>query len=152
VDIDKGAIMVSHNYRNNEAIEKLKKSLVMLLEANGHLYDAKSTANMIILMHKREVGIKYVATSVVCGTVIGAVYYFPAEAFLTFTAGWLFLISAAFVAYMVYGLREYLKDQKHRIAVEIKPTEAMRALARREAELKREKELLFEEFHNQIKR
>lgn len=152
VEIDKENIILFHNYRNKDVIEKLKKSLLALLEANGHLYDAKSTANMIILMHKRDVGIKYVATSVVGGTVIGAVYYFPEKSFLAFVTGWLFLISAAFVIYMVYGLREYLKDQKHRIAVEIKPTEAMRAIARREAELKREKEMLYEEFHNQTKR
>ncbi len=152
VEIDKENIILFHNYRNKDVIEKLKKSLLALLEANGHLYDAKSTANMIILTHKRDVGIKYVVTSVVGGTVIGAVYYFPEKSFLTFVTGWLFLISAAFVAYMVYGLREYLKDQKHRIAVEIKPSEAMRAIARREAELKREKEMLYEEFHNQTKR
>ncbi|MDP2844583.1 MAG: hypothetical protein Q8N79_00725, partial [Candidatus Methanoperedens sp.] len=148
VEIDKENIILFHNYRNKDVIEKLKMSLLALLEANGHLYDAKSTSNMIILTHKRDVGIKYVATSVVGGTVIGAVYYFPEQSFLAFVTGWLFLISAAFVAYMVYGLREYLKDQKHRIAVEIKPTEAMRAIARREAELKREKEMLYEEFHN----
>lgn len=151
VEIDKENIILFHNYRNKDVIEKLKKSLLALLEANGHLYDAKSTSNMIVLTHKLDVGIKYVATSVVGGTVIGAVYYFPEKSFLAFVTGWLFLISAAFVAYMVYGLREYLKDQKHRIAVEIKPTEAMRALARREAELKREKEMLYEEFHNQTK-
>lgn len=148
VEIDKENIILFHNYKNKGVIEKLKMSLLMLLEANGHLYDAKSTINMIILTHKRDVGIKYVGTSVVGGTVIGAVYYFPESSFLAFVTGWLFLISAVFVVSMAYGLREYLKDQKHRIAVEIKPTEAMRALARREAELKKEKEILYEEFWN----
>ncbi|HEY9205348.1 MAG TPA: hypothetical protein VIO58_05455 [Candidatus Methanoperedens sp.] len=58
VDIDGDTIIVSHNYRNKEAIDKLKKCLVALLETNGHLYDAKSTANMLVLVHRPEVGIK----------------------------------------------------------------------------------------------
>lgn len=51
-------IILFHNYRNKEAIEKLKKILVALLETNGHLYDAKSTANMIVLAHRPDIGIK----------------------------------------------------------------------------------------------
>jgi predicted hydrocarbon binding protein len=58
VEIDKDTIILFHNYRNKEAIEKLKKILVALLENNGHLYDAKSTANMLVLTHRPDVGIK----------------------------------------------------------------------------------------------
>ncbi len=58
VEIDKESIILFHNFRNNEAIEKLKMSLVSLLEANGHLYDAKSTANMIVLTHMPDIGLK----------------------------------------------------------------------------------------------
>ncbi len=58
VEIDKESIILFHNYRNVEVIDKLKKSLIALLEANGHLYDAKSTANMIVLTHRPDVGIK----------------------------------------------------------------------------------------------
>lgn len=58
VEIDKDTIILFHNYRNKEAIEKLKKILVTLLENNGHLYDAKSTANMLVLTHRPDVGIK----------------------------------------------------------------------------------------------
>jgi len=58
VEIDRETIILFHNYRNKEVIEKLKKSLATLLEANGHLYDAKSTANMIVLTHRPDVGIK----------------------------------------------------------------------------------------------
>ncbi len=58
VEIDKDTIILFHNYRNKEAIEKLKKILVTLLENNGHLYDAKSTANMMVLTHRPDVGIK----------------------------------------------------------------------------------------------
>ena len=73
-------------------------------------------------------------------------YYYPAETFLAFTAGWLFIIPAAFVAYMAYGYITYIRDRKHRIEVTLKPTEAMKAIARREIDLKREKEsILFEE-------
>lgn len=58
VEIDQETVILFHNYRNIEVIDKLKKSLVALLEANGHLYDAKSTANMIVLTHRPDVGIK----------------------------------------------------------------------------------------------
>ncbi|MCX9084824.1 MAG: hypothetical protein OIN87_08525 [Candidatus Methanoperedens sp.] len=58
VEIDKDSIILFHTYRNGEAIEKLKKILVMLLEANGHLYQARSTANMIVLTHRPDIGIK----------------------------------------------------------------------------------------------
>ncbi len=58
IEIDKESIILFHNFRNNEAIEKLKMSLVSLLEANGHLYDAKSTANMIVLTHRPDIGLK----------------------------------------------------------------------------------------------
>jgi len=58
VEVDKENIILFHNYRNKDVIEKLKKSLIMLLDANGHLYDAKSTANMIVLTHNPDIGIK----------------------------------------------------------------------------------------------
>jgi hypothetical protein len=46
---------------------------------------------------------------------------------------------------MLFGLKEYMQDRNNRIVVSIKPTEAMKVLARREAALKAEKELLYEE-------
>lgn len=89
--------------------------------------------------------LKYAATAVVGATVVGAAYYLPLETFQAFIIGWLLLIPATFVVYMLYGFVEYMKQRKHRIMVSIKPTEAMRAIARREAELEREKERLYEE-------
>jgi hypothetical protein len=58
VEIDKDTVILFHNYRAKEAIEKIKKTLVILLEANGHLYDAKSTSNMIVLTHGPDVGMR----------------------------------------------------------------------------------------------
>ncbi|MCZ7362478.1 MAG: hypothetical protein O8C58_03955 [Candidatus Methanoperedens sp.] len=58
VEVDRESIILFHNYRNLDVIDKLKKSLISLLEANGHLYDAKSTANMIVMTHRPDVGIK----------------------------------------------------------------------------------------------
>jgi predicted hydrocarbon binding protein len=58
VEIDSENLIIFHSYRSNEAIEKIKKTLVTLLHANGHLYDPKSTANMIVLTHRPDVGIK----------------------------------------------------------------------------------------------
>ncbi|MBU3965786.1 MAG: hypothetical protein KKG76_00175 [Euryarchaeota archaeon] len=58
VEIDNETVIVSHYYRNKNAAERLKNSLILLLESNGHLYDAKTTANMIVLRHRPEVGMK----------------------------------------------------------------------------------------------
>ena len=90
--------------------------------------------------------IKYIAGFLLGGASMLAGYYYPAETFLAFTAGWLFIIPAVFVAYLIYGYAVYMSERKHRIEVTIKPTEAMKAIGRREMELKKEKErILFEE-------
>jgi hypothetical protein len=70
--------------------------------------------------------------------------------FLGFVLGWLFIIPIAVIFMLLYGLIELKKDRKNRIAVTIKPNEAMRALARKEEELRREKERLFEEMQRGI--
>lgn len=85
------------------------------------------------------------------GAVIGTAYYFPEKSFIAFVVGWLFLIPAAFFAYIVYGLWKYMAERKHRITVMVKPTEAMRALARKDAELTREKEILQRELQKELK-
>ncbi|MCX9080722.1 MAG: hypothetical protein OIN83_00835 [Candidatus Methanoperedens sp.] len=58
LDIENDSLIVSHSYRKENAINLLKKSLIMLLESNGHLYDAKRVANKIVLTHRPDVGIK----------------------------------------------------------------------------------------------
>ena len=58
VEIRNEKIILFHNYRHKEAIERIKKQLVMLLETNGHLYNAKCTTNMIIFEHRPDIGIK----------------------------------------------------------------------------------------------
>jgi hypothetical protein len=65
--------------------------------------------------------------------------------FMSFVVGWVFAIPIAVVAFLAYGFVAYRKELRNRIAVAIKPNEAMRAVLRREEELKREKELLMEE-------
>ncbi len=40
-----------------------------------------------------------------------------------------------------------MKERRHRIVVSVKPSEAMMALSRREAELQREKDRLYKELH-----
>lgn len=88
---------------------------------------------------------KYAATAVVGATVMAAAYYLPIGTFQAFVIGWLFLIPATFAVYMLFGLKEYMADRKNKIIVSIKPTEAMKAIARREVELEKEKSLLLEE-------
>ena len=90
--------------------------------------------------------IKYIVALAFAAAFMGSAYYFPAETFLAFTAGWLFIIPAAFIVYMIHGYAVYMSERKHRIQVTVKPTEGMKALVRREMELQREKErLLYEE-------
>jgi predicted hydrocarbon binding protein len=58
VDIWNENITIYHSFRSLEAIDKIKKSLIMLLESSGHLYDAHVTSNMLILKHRPDIGIK----------------------------------------------------------------------------------------------
>lgn len=89
--------------------------------------------------------IKYIAALSAAVAFMASAYYFPAETFFTFTVGWLFIIPIAFVAYMIYGLSEYMSERKHRIEIAVKPSEAMNAIIRREMDLKREKERILYE-------
>lgn len=56
VEIDNNDIILYHNYRDQQTIDKLKKMLVTLLENGGHSYDAISTSTMIILRHIPKIG------------------------------------------------------------------------------------------------
>ena len=90
---------------------------------------------------------KYIVAATAAAIFMGSAYIYPAETFLTFTVGWLFFIPAAFIVYMVRGYLAYMKEREHKIVVAVQPTDAMRAIARRETELKREKErLLYQEY------
>jgi hypothetical protein len=88
---------------------------------------------------------KQFAIFVAGGSIAGAAYFVPEKSFQAFLAGWLFLVPAAVVIFLGYGLTKYMKERKNRIMVSIKPTVALQAIARREAELHREKQLLIEE-------
>ena len=73
-------------------------------------------------------------------------------AFMGFLAGWVFLIPTAAAAFLFYGYIAYNRDQKHRITVNYKPNEAMKAIARREMELNKEKErIMYEQRNGEIK-
>ena len=73
-------------------------------------------------------------------------------AFMGFVAGWVFLIPIATAGFLLYGYIAYNKDQKHRITVNYKPNEAMKAIARREMELNKEKErIMYEQRNGEIK-
>ncbi len=58
VEIRNNNLILFHSYRNKDAIERIKRSLIMLMETNGHLYDGKTTANMIVLEHRPDIGMK----------------------------------------------------------------------------------------------
>ena len=85
---------------------------------------------------------RYVAAAMVIGTV----YFLPSESFMAFLTGWVILLPVISAVFLAVGLREYMLDRKNRITVSVRANEAMNAIARREAELKREKELLYEQY------
>lgn len=58
VEIENDTMIIFHNYRMKEAVDTLKKIVLNLLESNGHLYNGKSTANMIVLTHRPDIGVK----------------------------------------------------------------------------------------------
>ena len=94
---------------------------------------------------------KYIIAIVGAMTFMGSAYFYPAETFLAFTVGWLFFIPAAFVVYMTWSFLTYMKERRNRIVVSIQPTEAMRAIARREAEIKMEKERLLHQEYEKLR-
>ena len=55
---------------------------------------------------------KYVIGAVVVVAGSGSAYAFPANSFIAFVVGWLFLIPAVFGVYMVHGLWTYLKENQ----------------------------------------
>ncbi len=58
VEIRNNDIILFHSYRSKDATERIKRSLIMLMETSGHLYDGKTTANMIVLEHRPDIGLK----------------------------------------------------------------------------------------------
>ncbi len=58
VEIHNTDMLLFHSYRNKDATEKIKRSLIMLMENSGHLYDGKTTTNMIVIKHRPDVGTK----------------------------------------------------------------------------------------------
>lgn len=58
VEIKNSNIIFFHSYRSKEAIERIRKQLIMLMETNGHLYDGKTTANMLVFEHRPDIGME----------------------------------------------------------------------------------------------
>lgn len=58
VEVDGENIVLFHSFRDQGAVEKLKKILAVLLETCGHSYDSRSAANMIVLYHGPDTGKK----------------------------------------------------------------------------------------------
>lgn len=94
---------------------------------------------------------KYIVATIGAAIFMGLAYIYPAETFLTFTVGWLFFIPAAFIVYVVWGYLTYVKERRNRIVVSVQPTDAMRAIVRREAELKIDKERLLRQEYEKLR-
>ena len=71
---------------------------------------------------------------------------------VAFLLGWLFLIPAIAVLLVAYGGIVYFKERKNRITVTMKPTAAMEVIARREAQLQKEKGSIMYEYESKVTR
>lgn len=96
--------------------------------------------------------IKYIIAPAVGAVLFSAPYYFPKESLEVLFVVWFMLIPVVFIAFLVYGLILYIRSMKHSIVVSIKPAEAIRALARRNDELRRVKHSLYEEVSDGIRK
>lgn len=56
--------------------------------------------------------VRYAAIVLAVAGGIGGAYSFPANSFIAFVIGWLFLIPAIFSIYMVKGLWVYMKERE----------------------------------------
>ncbi len=68
---------------------------------------------------------KYLMPISAAGIFMVSSYYYPAEIFLAFTAGWLLIIPAVFIVYMIHGFMTYRRERKHMIVVTIKPDDSI---------------------------
>ncbi len=93
--------------------------------------------------------IKYLVTIVVGATVMGGSYLLPTTTFQAFIIGWLFLIPTTVVVYIIFGLKGYMRDEKNKIDIVVKPTPAMLALSRRYQELDKERNMIYEDMIQQ---
>jgi hypothetical protein len=96
--------------------------------------------------------VKYIVAASGGAALIGAPFYFPKENLEVLFKVWFMLIPVAFIVFLVYGIIVYLGGMKRRIAVPIKPVEAIRAIGRREAEIRSVKRSLYKELSNGIKK
>lgn len=83
---------------------------------------------------------------------IGIVY--PDKIFPAFVVTWLLMFPLAALVYLMYGLKEYIKERRNAIVVSIKPNNAMSRfieLTRKEEEIKKEKNTLLKEFNKESK-
>ena len=84
---------------------------------------------------------------------IGASYL--EETFIAFLIGWVVLIPIVGCAFMIYGLREYMKDHKNKIVVSVKPNsieEKYAELIHKEEEIRVAKGTLYRELMKEKKR
>ena len=106
--------------------------------------------NMTKFSIKTKKWLKYMTIASIAPVLaIGIVY--PELTFPAFLTGWLFLIPAAVGGFLIYGLREYMKERKNVIIISVKKDSALERfeeLVRQEAEIKKEKRVLYEELTN----
>lgn len=92
--------------------------------------------------------LKYVLAIVIGAFAVAIVTMYPDKIFPAFVVTWLVLIPIAAVIFLIYGLREYIKERKNSIVVSIKhnsTTERLMELMHKEEEIKEAKEALYKE-------
>jgi len=51
IELFDNGLNIYHNYKNEEAVEKLKEYYISLLSENGHQYEAKYSSSLLVLNH-----------------------------------------------------------------------------------------------------
>jgi Na+-transporting NADH:ubiquinone oxidoreductase subunit NqrE len=99
--------------------------------------------------------LKYVLAIAIGASAVAIVTMYPDKTFPAFVVAWLILIPIVSVIYLIYGLREYIKERKNSIVVSIKhnnTTERLMELIRKEEEIKDAKEALYKEMKKNKRR
>lgn len=92
--------------------------------------------------------LKYVLAMAIGASAVAIGTMYPDKTFPAFVLAWLILIPIASVVYLIYGLREYIKERKNSIVVSIKPsnaTDRLMELMHEEERIKDAKEALYKE-------
>ncbi len=97
---------------------------------------------------------KYAKATIAAAALAPFGMIYTQETFITLLLGWIVLIPIVACGYLIYGLVEYRKDMKNRIIISVKSNsikDRYTDIILKEAEIRREKEILYKELRKNNK-